>query len=140
VIFVSAENRVTVAREGLELFFQSLKLHSNHSGVQESGCGALYNLAYNGKSRTCVSFHTDTLCVCTSVDIGVEIVKKGGIELLLQSMKLHPNCDIVQEHVCGALHNLAKTGMNIFFRFFLPWLMHLKMRSKLQLHRLEELI
>jgi hypothetical protein len=37
----------------------------------------------------------------------VAIASKGGIELILQAMKLHPNHADVQEQGCGALLNLA---------------------------------
>jgi len=38
------------------------------------------------------------------------IGKKGGIEMILQAMKLHPNHAGVQENACEALKILAVNG------------------------------
>jgi hypothetical protein len=55
-----------------------------------------------------------------SVNNKVTIASKGGIELILQAMKLHPNHADVQEYACGALQNLAVNGeLNILFVVFL---------------------
>jgi hypothetical protein len=44
----------------------------------------------------------------------VLIAKKGGIDLILTAMKLHPNHASVQKSGCSALHNLALKGELIF--------------------------
>jgi hypothetical protein len=49
-LFVLDDNRVAIAfKGGIELILQAMKLHPNHAGVQEKGCAALWNLAWNGE-------------------------------------------------------------------------------------------
>jgi hypothetical protein len=48
--------------------------------------------------------------MCALDETEMLIVKQGGIELIIQAMKLHPNHAGVQENACGALKNLAMRG------------------------------
>ena len=52
VYFCSDENKVTMANAGgIELIVSAMKEHKSSAGVQEKGCGALRNLASNGRKR-----------------------------------------------------------------------------------------
>jgi hypothetical protein len=47
---VSGDNRIAIASKGgIELILQAMKRHPNHAGIQEYGCGVLFNLAANGE-------------------------------------------------------------------------------------------
>jgi len=58
IYFISDDNRVLIANKGgIEMMLQAMKFHPNHADVQENACGALHNLALNGK-HCCVVFLT----------------------------------------------------------------------------------
>jgi hypothetical protein len=42
----------------------------------------------------------------------VLVVQKGGIELIMQALKLYPNDVEIQENACGALRSLAVCADN----------------------------
>jgi hypothetical protein len=117
-----------------------MKLHRNHAGVQKNGCNALWGLAVNGELNilfVVFSLHSPFFFPTVSSffwliflfvldDNKVAIASKGGIELILQAMKLHRNHAGVQESGCGALWGLAVNGeLNILFVVFLSILLYL---------------
>jgi hypothetical protein len=43
-------NRVVIREQGgVDLILQAMRTFPNHAGIQENGCGALYNLLLDGK-------------------------------------------------------------------------------------------
>jgi len=64
-------------------------LDANLSGVQERGCGALANLARDNGAN------------------GVSIAEAGGIPMILDAIRQHPNVPGVQERGCDVIVQLA---------------------------------
>jgi hypothetical protein len=124
-LFHLVENhKVIIAQKGgIELVLRAMKRHFMYPGVQQYACGVLWNLAANSEFerktwRVCFSLHLNSQCVCVcffifcSVDNKALIAQKGGIQLIIHAMKLHPNHQDVQEKATGALRNLAtRNGM-----------------------------
>jgi len=73
----------------------AMAMHVNAPTVQEHGCGALCNLAYNGESRRVISL-------------------EGGEKGIIAAMENHPMAVAVQKNCCGALWNLARGDHNQF--------------------------
>jgi hypothetical protein len=62
-LFVLDDNQVAIASKGgIELILQAMKLHPNHAGVQEKGCGALRNLAFNGELLKHLVYSPESHC------------------------------------------------------------------------------
>jgi dihydroorotate dehydrogenase len=65
-----------------------MRHHADAAGVQEYGCGALWNLAYNAANK-------------------VTIAGVGGIDVVVAAMRHHADAAGVQERGCGVLRSLA---------------------------------
>ena len=68
--------------------------------IQQSGCGILWNLALNGMISVFVS---NSIPEANRTLITVS----GGIQCILNAMKLHATNTTLQGNACGALWNLA---------------------------------
>jgi len=87
-------NQVAIADHGgITAVLQALGRHQRHARVQESGCGALCNLAVNADNQ-------------------VAIADQGGITAVLQALGRHQCHAGVQMQGCGALRNLAVNADN----------------------------
>ena len=67
---------------------EGMDKHKEHAGVQEQGCGALWNLGVNAENQ-------------------VKIAEAGGIEAMVEGMGRHTAHAGVQEAGCRALLNLG---------------------------------
>jgi hypothetical protein len=86
-----------------------MKAHPKHPEVQKNACAALWGLAVKGLATGFSGERNLTLPLLLLLpDFNqITIAKKGGIELILRAMKLHPYYSDLQEKACGALWNLA---------------------------------
>jgi hypothetical protein len=81
------------AEGGVEAIVQAMGGHRGSEGVQEKGCGALWNLALNA-------------------DNALNIREGGGVEAIVQAMGGHRESKGVQERGCGALAIFAVNADN----------------------------
>ena len=90
----AALEQIYMGTGGIEDVLRSMRMYPQDAGIQEHGCMALLNLAYN------------------NTDNEVKIVKAGGIEAIISAMKAHPGEAKVQEEACRALGSLAYNADN----------------------------
>jgi predicted hotdog family 3-hydroxylacyl-ACP dehydratase len=85
----NAENKERIAAiGGIDCVVQAMAAHIGVAGVQEQGCGAMFNLATNTKNKE-------------------RIAAAGGINRVVHAMAAHVGVAGVQEQGCVALCNLA---------------------------------
>src|SRR5262245_10086940 len=116
IFFISDDNRIIIRQKGgIELSIQAMKSLPNCAGVQEQGCVALGSLSFNSNEYFFFDESFSTHFFSFSDDNGIIIGQKGGIELIIQTMKLFPNHAGVQEKACVALWSLALNGNECSF-------------------------
>jgi len=74
-------------RKNVHCIVEGMRIHCNHSGVQEQGCGILWNL--------------------TKASHQLAVTQAGGIAVLVEALKKHHENANVQAQGCGALQILA---------------------------------
>ena len=76
----------------IDAIIKTVGRHPDHAGVQEEGCGALWNLAANNDVNQ------------------VEIAKQGGIDVIIKALVKQPDHAKIQEWGCCALMELANNA------------------------------
>jgi hypothetical protein len=91
-----AANQVAIGAGvgGIEYVLAAMRRYPDGAGVQESGCGALGNLAFTNAANLAA------------------IAAAGGIDVVVAAMRRHADAAGVQEHGCAALWNLAVSAAN----------------------------
>lgn len=90
---------------------KAMQRHSEDTGVQQNGCGCLWNLAVWGASPVpcnpgpCASADGDA-----ADDNKKRIAEAGGISQVIAALHNHTGVGLVQYHGLGALRNLACNG------------------------------
>jgi len=73
---------------------RGMRKYSIHCGIQEQGCGALWNLAVNADNQ-------------------IKIAEQGGIDVTLEAMRTHRSHAGAQEAGCWALLNIGWSNQNL---------------------------
>jgi len=82
------------AAGGIEYVLGAMRQHSNHTGIQELSCVALWKLA------------------CNNDENQKKMHRAGGIECILNALRQHSNNSSIQGYGCLALNSLAYDDAN----------------------------